>query len=271
MPGNPCSRAWWVLHEASPDAHLPESLARFLSMHMHSENGTSIVRGSKPATCVLGQTPNGNLLKIVIAVQVCRVTCAAGRQHMSGGRRIRQPDGRGPRAEVWAQGHAAVGRVSSLNNDCVSPFFLVSFAFSACVPLVLSAKALADVCSKWLSVPGMRKQSIEALSGPQDVIPLFMGAFLCATANSLNWMIAGRVIIGIGIGLASGLVPLFISEVRFAPVPASAVARVFLPTRHNMRLQMQSPCMLIQVLIANRCARHACIWSACFLGPKCRI
>lgn len=46
-----------------------------------------------------------------------------------------------------------------------------------------------------------------------DVIPLFLGAFLCATASSLNWIIAGRVIIGIGIGLASGLVPLFISEV----------------------------------------------------------
>lgn len=46
-----------------------------------------------------------------------------------------------------------------------------------------------------------------------DVIPLFMGPFLCATANSLNWIIAGRVITGIGIGLVSGLVPLFISEV----------------------------------------------------------
>ncbi len=47
-----------------------------------------------------------------------------------------------------------------------------------------------------------------------DVIPLFLGAFLCATANSLAWIIAGRVVIGIGIGLASGLVPLFISEVK---------------------------------------------------------
>jgi len=46
-----------------------------------------------------------------------------------------------------------------------------------------------------------------------DVIPLFLGAFLCATASSFNWLIAGRVVVGIGIGLASGLVPLFISEV----------------------------------------------------------
>lgn len=47
-----------------------------------------------------------------------------------------------------------------------------------------------------------------------NVIPLLVGAFLCASANSFNFLIAGRVIVGIGIGLASGLVPLFISEVR---------------------------------------------------------
>lgn len=46
-----------------------------------------------------------------------------------------------------------------------------------------------------------------------DVIPLFLGAFLCATANSFAWIVTGRVIVGIGIGLASGLVPLYISEI----------------------------------------------------------
>lgn len=46
-----------------------------------------------------------------------------------------------------------------------------------------------------------------------NVVPLFTGAFLCASANSFNLLIAGRVIVGIGIGLASGLVPLFISEI----------------------------------------------------------
>ena len=47
-----------------------------------------------------------------------------------------------------------------------------------------------------------------------DVVPLFLGAFLCATASSFNWLVAGRSLVGVGIGLASGLVPLFISEVR---------------------------------------------------------
>ncbi len=53
-----------------------------------------------------------------------------------------------------------------------------------------------------------------------DVVPLFLGAFLCATASSFNWLVAGRSLVGVGIGLASGLVPLFISEV--SPVLSAA-------------------------------------------------
>jgi MFS family permease len=46
-----------------------------------------------------------------------------------------------------------------------------------------------------------------------DTIPLLLGAFAMATATSLNGLIAGRVLVGIGIGLASAIVPLYISEV----------------------------------------------------------
>ena len=46
-----------------------------------------------------------------------------------------------------------------------------------------------------------------------DVVPLLAGALIGATAQSLNAMIAGRVLIGVGIGLASALVPTYISEV----------------------------------------------------------
>lgn len=45
------------------------------------------------------------------------------------------------------------------------------------------------------------------------VIPLLSGALIGATAQSLKAMIVGRVIIGVGIGLASALVPTYISEV----------------------------------------------------------
>ncbi|GAB2300001.1 hypothetical protein Dimus_034045 [Dionaea muscipula] len=46
-----------------------------------------------------------------------------------------------------------------------------------------------------------------------DAIPLAIGAFLCATAQSVETMMAGRVLCGIGIGISSALVPLYISEI----------------------------------------------------------
>ncbi|KAF8390108.1 hypothetical protein HHK36_024630 [Tetracentron sinense] len=46
-----------------------------------------------------------------------------------------------------------------------------------------------------------------------DAIPLAVGAFLCATAQSVQTMIIGRLIAGIGIGIASAIVPLYISEI----------------------------------------------------------
>lgn len=45
-------------------------------------------------------------------------------------------------------------------------------------------------------------------------IPLVVGTVLSATSTSLPMMVAGRVITGAGMGLGSGLVPMYISEVR---------------------------------------------------------
>lgn len=46
-----------------------------------------------------------------------------------------------------------------------------------------------------------------------DAVPLLIGALISATASSLTSMVVGRVFCGLGIGLASALVPLYISEV----------------------------------------------------------
>ncbi|KAM7529781.1 hypothetical protein LguiB_033191 [Lonicera macranthoides] len=46
-----------------------------------------------------------------------------------------------------------------------------------------------------------------------DAIPLTVGAFLCATASTVQTMIVGRFLAGIGIGIASAIVPLYISEI----------------------------------------------------------
>ncbi|ERN04021.1 plastidic glucose transporter 4 [Amborella trichopoda] len=46
-----------------------------------------------------------------------------------------------------------------------------------------------------------------------DAIPLAVGTFLCATAQSVQTMIIGRLLAGIGIGISSAIVPLYISEI----------------------------------------------------------
>ncbi|KAK1423478.1 hypothetical protein QVD17_18781 [Tagetes erecta] len=46
-----------------------------------------------------------------------------------------------------------------------------------------------------------------------DAIPLAIGAILCATAKNVETMIVGRLLSGIGIGISSAIVPLYISEI----------------------------------------------------------
>ncbi|KAL6994008.1 hypothetical protein U1Q18_012117 [Sarracenia purpurea var. burkii] len=46
-----------------------------------------------------------------------------------------------------------------------------------------------------------------------DAIPLAVGAFLCASAQSVQTLIIGRLLAGIGIGISSAIVPLYISEI----------------------------------------------------------
>lgn len=46
-----------------------------------------------------------------------------------------------------------------------------------------------------------------------DAVPLTVGALLCATATNVQTMIIGRLLAGIGIGISSAIVPLYISEI----------------------------------------------------------
>ncbi len=46
-------------------------------------------------------------------------------------------------------------------------------------------------------------------------LPLLAGALLCAQAGAFNTLLAGRFLTGIGIGLSSALVPVYISEVVY--------------------------------------------------------
>jgi sugar porter (SP) family MFS transporter len=46
-----------------------------------------------------------------------------------------------------------------------------------------------------------------------DCVPLLVGALMCSMATGVSSLIMGRAIIGLGIGLSSALVPLYISEI----------------------------------------------------------
>ena len=84
----------------------------------------------------------------------------------------------------------------------------------ACAQVVSSLLAGAAVGS--LAGSGLADQFGRRTTLLIDAVPMFLGAVLCATATSLNTLITGRLIAGIGIGLSSALVPLYISEVRTA-------------------------------------------------------
>lgn len=76
------------------------------------------------------------------------------------------------------------------------------------VSSLLAGAAVGSLCGSGLADSLGRKTTLLL-----DAIPLLVGALLAATASSLTGIVAGRIVSGIGIGLASALVPLYISEV----------------------------------------------------------
>ncbi len=73
---------------------------------------------------------------------------------------------------------------------------------------------LAGAAVGSLSGSGLANSLGRKMSLFLTAVPLLVGAVLSASAASLEAMLAGRAIAGVGIGLASALVPLYISEVR---------------------------------------------------------
>jgi SP family galactose:H+ symporter-like MFS transporter len=96
------------------------------------------------------------------------------------------------------------GAVLFLKND----FTLSTFALELIVSGVLAGAAVgALVGGRLADLFGRRRLLIVT------AIIFAIGAVLCAAAPSVVDLIVGRVIIGLGIGLASGTVPVYISEI----------------------------------------------------------
>lgn len=77
------------------------------------------------------------------------------------------------------------------------------------VSSVLAGAAVGSVAGSGLADSLGRKKAFLL-----DSIPMLAGALVCASAQGLAGMLAGRLLTGVGIGISSALVPLYISEVR---------------------------------------------------------
>src|SRR6266852_4541519 len=92
-------------------------------------------------------------------------------------------------------------------------FTLSTFALEVIVSGVLAGAAVGALAGGRLAdLFGRRKLLITT------AIIFAAGAILCAAAQSAQMLVAGRIIVGIGIGLSSSTVPVYISEV--APADA---------------------------------------------------
>src|SRR5580704_14642871 len=91
-----------------------------------------------------------------------------------------------------------------LKND----FTLTTFALEVIVSGVLAgAAAGALLGGRMADIFGRRRLLIVT------AIIFGLGGLACAAATSTTLLIIGRIVVGLGIGLASGTVPVYISEV----------------------------------------------------------
>lgn len=83
---------------------------------------------------------------------------------------------------------------------CGAPAQVVSISLAGAAAGSLAGSVLADALGR------TRAFAV-------DAVPLIAGAVLSATAAAPAAMLAGRFLVGLGIGLSSALVPLYITEV----------------------------------------------------------
>src|SRR5580698_7380051 len=105
------------------------------------------------------------------------------------------------------------GVISGAELFFKNDFTLSTFALEVIVSGVLAGAATGALAGGRLAdLFGRRKLLIVT------AIIFIAGSILCAAATSATILIVGRIVVGLGIGLSSGTVPVYISEVS----PASA-------------------------------------------------
>src|SRR5262245_8701421 len=100
------------------------------------------------------------------------------------------------------------GVISGAELFLKKDFAVSTFALEVIVSGVLAGAAVGSfVGGKLADVYGRRRLLFVT------ALIFAVGALLCGAALSVTMLIVGRIIVGLGIGLASGTVPVYISEV----------------------------------------------------------
>jgi hypothetical protein len=98
----------------------------------------------------------------------------------------------------------SIARELKFEGDTIMQGFVVSIFIVGAFIGSISGGVLADKVG--------RRRTFQI-----DAIPLILGAALSASAQSVEMMVLGRFMVGIGIGVNTSLVPLYISEVSSLP------------------------------------------------------
>ena len=117
--------------------------------------------------------------------------------------------------------------------------FVVSFALAGAAAGSLGGAGVADRL-------GRRKAFLWA------TLPLFVGPLVCAMATSIGALLVGRTLVGVGIGLSSALVPLYISEI--APTrlrgtfgSLNQVSRALINSRLDLHFPLSRLCVNFKI------------------------
>jgi sugar porter (SP) family MFS transporter len=87
-------------------------------------------------------------------------------------------------------------------------FGLSTFPQELVVSMVLAGATIGALCGGRLADRFGRRRTLIGTA-----LIFILGAIICAAATSLTMLVIGRVVVGLGIGLASTTVPVYISEV----------------------------------------------------------
>lgn len=89
----------------------------------------------------------------------------------------------------------------------------LGFATNATLQGFVVSLALAGAAAGSLGGSGLADRLGRKKSFLCATVPLVLGPLICASATSVGALLAGRTLVGVGIGLSSALVPLYISEI----------------------------------------------------------